>query len=225
MSQVAATTFVEMRKHPRSQLRMPVRLRWRGPLGMRLETTRSIDAARGGIRIPRNESCEIGSRVWVTFPFDANTSATVQPETPAHVVRVEQNAQRGYDVSLQLELPVRGAELTRDKERRKCARMTFAVPIFVRAVASPWPEESMTHDISRSGARFESAHIYSKGDAVLAKIPWGEWEHAGEIRARVVRVETRSEMPGPAPRSNPVAGLSGMLTSVSVRWDAPVPKA
>jgi hypothetical protein len=224
MGHLAASTFVEMRKHPRAQLRMPARLRWRGPLGMRMETTRTIDIARGGIRIPRSESCEVGSRVWVTFPFDANTSATVQPETPAHVVRVEQNAQRGYDVSLQLELPQRGADPAREKERRKCSRMAFAVPIFVRASGSPWPEESMTHDISRSGARFESAHIYSKGDAVLATIPWGEWEHIGEIRARVVRVEANPVSPGPAPRSNPAAGLSGMLTAVSVRWDA-APKA
>jgi hypothetical protein len=221
VSQLAANTFVEMRKHPRAQLRMPTRIRWRGPLGMRMEITRTIDASRDGIRVPRNESCEVGSRVWVTFPFDANTLATAQPETPAHVVRVDHNSQRGFDVSLQLELPPRSEQRAKDNERRACARVTFAIPIFVRAAASPWPEESMTHDISRAGARFESAHMYTAGDAILAKIPWGEWERAGEIRARVVRVETKPVTPGPAPKSNPTLGMSGMLSSVSVKWETP----
>ncbi|HEY4878167.1 MAG TPA: PilZ domain-containing protein [Candidatus Acidoferrales bacterium] len=220
MNQLTTKSSLEMRKHPRAQLRMPVRLRWRGPLGMRVEVTRTIDSSRDGIRIPRSEPCEVGARVWVTFPFDASNSAPAQPETPARVVRVDQNAQRGYDVSLRLELPVRAAVRAKDKERRTCSRMTFAVPIFVRATGSPWPEESMTYDISRAGARFESAHIYATGDTVLAKIPWGEWERAGEIRARVVRVEAERVSPGPAPQSNPVAGRSGMLTSVSVRWEA-----
>jgi hypothetical protein len=221
MSQLAASPNLEMRKHPRSQLRMPARIRWRGPLGMRIEITRTLDASRDGIRVPRAESCEIGARVWVTFPFDANSSATPQPETPAHVVRVDQNAQRGYDVCLQLELPARRTDRSKDKERRACSRITFAVPIFVRATGSPWPEESMTRDISRAGARFESAHIYTTGDTILAKIPWGEWERAGEMRASVVRVEAEVVSPGPAPLSNPIAGRSGMLTSVAVRWDVP----
>src|SRR5271156_209677 len=155
-----------MRKHPRAQLRMPTRIRWRSPLGMRMEITRTIDASRDGIRVPRSEACEIGSRVWVTFPFDANTLATAQPETPAHVVRVDRNSQRGYDVSLQLELPPRNVERAKDKERRACARITFAIPILGRSAASPWPEESMTHDISRAGARFESAQMYAAGDAI-----------------------------------------------------------
>ncbi|HEY0704178.1 MAG TPA: PilZ domain-containing protein [Candidatus Acidoferrales bacterium] len=221
MSQLAANTFVEMRKHPRAQIRMPVRLRWRGALGMRIEVTRSIDASREGLRIPRSEACEVDSRVWVTFPFDTSLSAPAQPETPARVVRVVANAQRGFDVSLHLELPRRHAERAKGKERRASSRLNFAVPIFVRAAGSPWPEESMTHDISRAGARFESAHIYNAGDQVLAKVPWGEWERAGEVRARVVRVENKSTPLGPAPRANPIAGLSGMLTSVSIRWDSP----
>lgn len=224
MSQAAAKTFVEMRKHPRAQLRMPTRIRWRGPLGMRMEITSTIDVSRDGARVPRSEPCEIGSRVWVTFPFDSNSSTTAQPETPAQVVRVEQNSQRGYDVSLQLELPPRNVERAKDKERRSCSRITFAIPMFVRATGSPWPEESMTHDISRAGARFESAHMYAAGDAILAKIPWGEWERAGEMRARVVRVEAGTVKPGPAPQSDPSIGKSGMLSLISVCWDVP-PKA
>jgi len=221
VSQLSASTFVEMRKHPRAQLGMPARIRWRGPLGMRMEITRTIDVSRDGVRVPRSESCEIGSRVWLTFPFDSTASAAVQPETPAHVVRVERNSQRSYDVSLQLEMPPRNGERAKNKERRSCSRITFAIPMFVRAAGSPWPEESMTNDISRAGARFESALMYNMGDTILAKIPWGEWERAGEIRARVVRVEAGTLRPGPAPQSNPAMGKSGMLSFVSVSWIAP----
>src|SRR3984957_17618541 len=192
MSQLAANSFVEMRKHPRAQLRMPARIRWRGALGMRIEIARTIDASRDGIRIPRSEPCELGSRDWVPFPLETNRWAAAQPNTPARVVRVVPNAQRGYDVSLHLDIPRRHAEPAKGKERRTCFRLTFSVPIFVRAAGSPWPEESMTYDISRAGARFESAHIYNAGDQVLAKVPWGEWERIGEVRARVVRVEKKT---------------------------------
>ena len=77
----------------------------------------------------------------------------------------------------------------------------------------------MTQNISRAGARFEAAHIYSAGDAVLAKIPWGDWARAGEIAARIVRVENCVTPSSPAPLSNPLAGMSAILTSVAVRWD------
>ena len=79
----------------------------------------------------------------------------------------------------------------------------------------------MTQNISRTGARFESAQIYAAGDAVLAKIPWGEWEHAGEIPARIVRVELAENPRGPAPRADLESSVSAMLTSVAVRWDSP----
>jgi hypothetical protein len=184
-----AFTFLELRRHPRTQLKLPARVRLRGPLGMRMESTHTLDVSRNGIRVQRNESCESGSRAWVVFPFDAVSAAGVPPETPARVVRVESGRSAGYEVSLELELPSRDVSCPADRERRACSRMSFAVPIFVRALGFPWPEESMTQNISRASARFESAHIYSAGDAVLAKIPWGDWERAGEIPARIVRVE------------------------------------
>ncbi len=79
----------------------------------------------------------------------------------------------------------------------------------------------MTQNISRAGARFESAHIYSAGDAVLATIPWGDWERAGEISARIVRVENSASPSSAAPHSDPLAGTSAILTSVAVRWGVP----
>jgi hypothetical protein len=213
-----ASTFLELRKHPRAQLKLAARIRWRGPLGMRMESTHTLDVSRNGIRVQRNESCEIGSRVWVVFPFDASSAAGVPPETPARVVRVESGRGGGYQVSLQLELPARAESGPADRERRACSRISFALPIFVRALGFPWPEESMTQDISRVGARFESAHIYSAGDAVLAKIPWGDWARAGEITAHIVRVENSASPSSAAPLSDPLAATSAILTSVAVRW-------
>ena len=214
-----SATFLELRKHPRAQLKLPARVRWRGPLGMRMESTHTLDVSRNGIRVQRSESCESGSRVWVVFPFDAASASGIPPETPARVVRVESGCGAGYQVALQLELPSRVAFQPADRERRRCSRISFALPIFVRALGFPWPEESMTQDISRAGARFESARIYSAGDAVLAKIPWGDWAGTGEIPARIVRVENCATPSSSAPLSNPLAGMSAILASVAVRWD------
>jgi hypothetical protein len=215
------STFLELRKHPRAQLKLPARVRWRGPLGMRMESTHTLDVSRNGIRVQRSESCETGSRVWVVFPFEAASAAGVPAETPARVVRVESGRDAGYQVSLELESPSRDLSRAAERERRACSRMSFALPIFVRALGFPWPEESMTQNISRTGARFESAHIYSTGDAVLAKIPWGDWARAGEISARIVRVENSVFQSSAAPLSDPLAGASAVLTSVAVRWDVP----
>lgn len=188
---------------------------------MRLENTFTVDVSRGGLLVQRLEDCDVQSRVWVAFPFDKSSSAAAQPETPARVVRVVDAPGGGYRVALQLEHPKRSPARTPMRERRASSRISFALPIFVRAADSPWPEESMTLDISRAGARFETANIYSAGDSVLAKIPWGDWERAGEMKARVVRVESAPITPGPAPRSNPSAGSSGILNTVAVRWDTP----
>lgn len=215
----------DLRRHLRAQLRLPARLRWRGPLGMRFAQAHTINVGRGGLMIQCNEGCDVSSRVWIAYPFERNTSAT-QPETPASVVRVAPAPRGGYQIALQLDRSAPAStERKISRERRSSPRIQFALPIFVRAADSPWPEESMTQDVSHAGARFESAHIYAAGDAVLAKIPWGEWEDAGEMNARIVRVEPAPIAAGFAPRSNPATGASAILNTVCIRWDGPVKKS
>lgn len=210
--------LADRRKNPRAQLRIPVRIRWRGPLGMRLEITRAVDVCRSGLLVERAERCEVGSQVWVISPFDSR--AIVQPETPARIVRVEKipgglnRVAIGFDASS----PV---DARPGQERRRHPRVSFALPIFVRPASSPWPEESMTQDLSPGGARFSIARIFARGDSVLAKIPWGEWEREGEIRGRVLRVQAQDVFPGPSPLSDPASGVSAMLTTVSVQWIRP----
>jgi hypothetical protein len=197
---------LELRKHPRSHLQMLARIRSRGPFGMRLEVTQTIDASREGLLVHRREPCDPPSRVWVVFPFDPS-SAAVQPETPARVVRVEDDPMGGYRVALHLEQPSREQHEPPVDERRATQRIPFALPIFVRPKGTPWPEESMTRDVSSGGAKFYTLQGYLPEDTVLATIPWGEWSNCGEISGRVVRVET-PEIEANAPQ----------MSSVAVQW-------
>jgi len=206
-----SATPVDLRKSPRARLCLPARLRWFGPLGMRLEITETIDVSREGLLIRREEPCHPKARMWVVYPFNPSASL-IQPETPARVARVEPGAKGGFYVGLQLELPQRDSCRAAEDERRKSERFSFALPMFVRPINSIWPEESMTQNISNAGVLFESARTYKVGETVLAKIPWGEWAKAGEIPGRVIRADSRPEV---AERTN---GSAPTLASVAVEW-------
>ncbi|MFY9690687.1 MAG: PilZ domain-containing protein [Candidatus Acidiferrales bacterium] len=212
-----SATPVDLRKSPRARLRLPARIRWLGPLGMRLEITETIDVSREGLLIRRNEPCNPQARVWVTYPFEASAAA-VQPETPARIARVHGGAGGGFYVGLQLLLPPREAPRPENDERRRSARFAFALPIFVRPAGSQWPEESMTQNISNHGVRFESARAYRVGELVLAKIPWGDWAKAGEISGRVIRADSPPEGATGTSDGAAHAGQRPTLTSVVVEW-------
>jgi hypothetical protein len=204
---------LDLRKHPRALLRLPVRIRWSDPLGMRLEVTHTIDTSKEGLLVRRAEPCELFRPVWVVFPYDGQ--AGVQPETRARVLRVERDSGGSFRVALKLASQRRAQAPA--VERRKEPRLYFALPVFVRPFGAPWPEESMTQDISRSGARFETAHIYQPGDDVLAKISWAEWAGRREIHGRVIRIQLAKEGSGDS-----VSGADfppgDSPSSVAVRW-------
>jgi PilZ domain len=210
--------FIEQRKHPRAQLQLPARIRWQGPLGMRVEITETVDVARQGVLVHLNAPTAAPARVWVVFPYDPVAGSSTQPETPARIVRLKQEEGGTYQVALHLEPAQRGSPRAMDQERRASQRIPFALPIFVRVTGTPFPEESMTRDISQHGVRFETSHIYAVGDSVLAKIPWNEWSKAGEVAGRVIRVESMQDPPGSAPVADPEKGSSTIFTSVAVKW-------
>lgn len=219
MSRLA--TYIDLRRNPRAHLRLPARIRWRSPLGMRLEITQTIDVSREGLLLHRAEPCDVNSRVWVAYPYEAFDAISAQPEIPARVVRSESEPSGGFRVALRLELPPRIPPRAPGQERRASLRMPFAVPIFVRASSTPWPEESMTQDISRTGVRFISARIFALHDSVFASISWGDWARKGELPARVVRVETLPDSSGPAPLADPSTATSAVLSSVAIEWEKP----
>ena len=215
---------VELRKNTRAHLALPVRIRWRGPLAMKLEVARTLDVSREGLLVYRKEQCEPNVRVWVVCPYEraASPYMPVPTETPGRVARVDQCAGGGYQIAIQFAVsrPDRVAAV----ERRIAVRLRSAVTIFVRHAESAWPgesawpEESMTQDLSLGGVRFESAYIYSPGDTILAKIPCGEWLRSGEVCGRVVRVTAMPDLPGMAPAADLRLGRTGMYTSVAVEW-------
>ena len=188
---------------------------------MRMETAKTVDVSKGGLLVERARNCAALGRVWIAFPYDPSAGGAVQPETPARVVRVEGENGDGYRVALHIDPTARDAAQAVAHERRAHARLPFALPVFVRPVSHPWPEESMTRDVSPAGASFDTSHIYALGDAVYVKIPWGEWGKAGEIHGRVVRVEYLKDQSGEAPQASPGDGVSAMVTRVSVRWTKP----
>jgi hypothetical protein len=217
------STFTEMRKHPRAQLQLPARIRWQGPLGMRLEVTRTLDVSRQGVLVQRFEPCEPLTRVWIIFPYDPDSDSIAQMEIPARIVRAERGECTSWRVALCLESPVRASPVPYRQERRRSQRVNFAVPIFVRPRDVPWPEECMTQDVSNDGARFETSHIYGVGDRVLATLPWSEWSNRGEMAGCVVRI---SSIGGPAagvpddPRGAAPngSGITALWTSVAIEW-------
>lgn len=178
---------------------------------MRLEMTETVDVSREGVLIHRNDLCEPSGRVWIVFPYARTIGGSVQPETPARISRVAADEKGGYWVALRLEIAPRGA-LSPEQERRRAERVPFALPIFVRSTGFQWPEESMTHDISSSGARFETSNVYKPGQSMIAQIPWGEWSKRGQVHGRVVRVQEPHSASGTSSAGN--MGVS----SVAVEW-------
>jgi hypothetical protein len=195
----------ERRTHPRAPLRLPARIRWQGPLGMRVEMTETVDVSREGVLVRRKDACELLSRVWVVFPLVRGAGISVQPETPGRVARVVPAEGGGYWVGVRVENADRNMKRPTEHERRRSERVPCALPIFLRLVGTPWPEESMTRDLSSKGVRFETSHLYTPGQAVIAQIPWGEWSLRGQIQGRVVRVDPLGAPPARAVENMAVA--------------------
>lgn len=209
----------EQRRHPRAHLHLPVRIRWRGPLRSLVELTETVEVSREGLLVSRQQESREGSRVWVTFPFDATAATSVQPETPAHIVRVQRTAAGGHLVALRLENPRRNPPRPHGAERRANERVPLALPILVRPANSPWPEETMTQDISQRGARFEAARKYAVGDSLLIQILSDAGTEPREVPGRVVRLEPALDAPAPN-RAGGNGEPPSELASVAIQWES-----
>ena len=176
----------EQRRHLRVQLNLPARLRWLGPLGFFVEVANTLDVCRGGLLFFRSEPCGLNAPVWVTFPYHADSPGH-PAESPAKVARVRQTSSGGYLVGIAFESrqPPQPAEAN----RRSTERVPLAVPIRVRGRMSPWPEETMSQDLSTGGLRFHTSRVYAPGETVQVAIPYGAWSRSGEMAGRVVRAD------------------------------------
>lgn len=182
----------ERRKHPRAQLTMPVRLRWPGPLRQTTEITETLDVSRGGLLVYSADGPHPGRSLWLTFPYE-NSMTAAGPEILAHVLRVERRAAGGSFIAIRFDVSVLpGVAGKPPVERRFLPRTLIGVPIAVRAPSCPWPEETMTLDLSAGGLSFITPRVYNLGDTLkvamrLGVTPAG-WDSSGEMAARVVRV-------------------------------------
>lgn len=183
-----AVVISERRLHSRAQIELPVRLRWLTPFGYRFAISQTIDVSRAGLLLALPEPCDLGARVWVAMPFDPAETAA-QPETPARIVRSELISSTRYRVALEFKSPAHSTQRGVKLERRKSARVLLALPVTVRPANTPWPEETMTTDISDGGLRFETARFYTAGESVLIQSHHGIQARRGEIAAHVVRIE------------------------------------
>lgn len=209
--------MMERRRRDRLELKLPIRLRWHGPLIPFLETTQTLDVSRAGLLILRPEPCRVKARLWVRFPFSSGAPLP-QPETPARVAHVKAVPESGYLVGLAFDLSPDwspGASPPFDSaqdrpNRRRSQRVCVALPVRARKADIRWPEETMTADVSGAGVRFPSARFYAAGDAVRVALVYRyeSWVSAEEFPGRVVRVE-------PVPDST--------LDSVAVKLAASIP--
>lgn len=179
---------LEQRRSSRVQLNLPVRLRWQSALHQTIEVSESLDVSRTGLLFYRTQAMPVNSRLWVMHPYSPE-GAGGQPETPARVVRVKTTPGGGQLVAVEFEFPRRSAASAGKFNRRKNDRTSLALPLTVRRENIPWPEEFMTQDVSPSGVAFCTAQQYAMGEEVRVRVAYGPWAAAGELRARVVRLQ------------------------------------
>jgi hypothetical protein len=175
---------------------LPVRTRWLGPFGLETEVSRTSNASRGGLLIYSGQSRGEGSPVWVTFPYDSENEA-LEPEIPGRVARCQLTAEGMYAIGIRFE---RRRSLFMRFDRRQNPRIPIAVLVRIMQTEcdssgesparppAPWPEETMTVDVSPTGFLFCSLRIYAADQCLSVSLPDGRCLEGSERRARVVRV-------------------------------------
>lgn len=194
MSNHAVT--IERRRHRRTPLALPIRLRWPRPFDQLVEVRKTSDVSRGGALVESSCSCVAGTSLWVTFPFDP-ALPDGSSEFPARVVRAVPGSSDAR-VAIAFDVPRRvaashGNGLPRANEHRSSPRRALSIPVCVRPCALPWHEEVMTLDFSADGLRFLSTRLYETGDRLcvsfLNRSFPSPWAAQPEVAALVVRVE------------------------------------
>lgn len=199
----------DMRQHPRVPLVLWVRVRWLGVLGLEPEVSETIDTGRGGLLT--SSACERapGSPAWVTFPYDSNAAEAV-PEFPSRVAHCNAACENSFHIGLAFlsdhhpehanrgnhrAFPAKRKLFWRRSrnsvgplERRTETRIPIALPVTIHRESLPWPDETMTADVSSSGISFSTVQVYEPDELLSVNLPDGRWAASGRHSARVVRV-------------------------------------
>ncbi len=215
-----AATLLELRKHPRAPLKLPARVRWRGPLGMRMESTQTLDVSRNGIRVQRNR-IRLTSLGRFSLRCGCGRRRSARNPSTRDARRVRQRrgissfSAAGIAVAGRL-APIRSRMLRlfqnffrapyfRSRSRFSLARRIHDAKYFarrstlrVRARLLRWRRRPGQNSLGRLGTRRRN----SRPHHTRRKL-----RHTREL--------------GSAPLLNPLAGMSAVLSSVAVRWDVP----
>lgn len=177
----------EKRRHPRARVKLPLRIRWRGPHGLVTEFADTLDISRTGLLIHHAHDWPIETSFWITTPYD-RTPGAIQPEISARISRTTWLPGGGKLVAFHWQVPSSDTT-TAIAERRHWHRLPFSLPVSVRRIGDYFPEISMTLDLSLHGTRFEAVRRYLPGEMVQVHVQSGEWGDAGEKPGLVIRVE------------------------------------
>ncbi|MGH9593734.1 MAG: PilZ domain-containing protein [Bryobacteraceae bacterium] len=174
-----------------------MRLRWLGPFGLEVELSETLETGRGGMLTASHEARRAGAAVWVTFPYDAGLSQAV-PEVAARVAHSRTTEEGRNLVGLAFAPRItftregaRGAD-----DRRGEDRVPLALPITIEREDSPWPDETMTVDMSPRGVLYCTLRVYEAGEVIEVMVQSGRWVTGGRRKAKVARVE---DGPGDSP--------------------------
>jgi hypothetical protein len=160
-------------------------------LGQRTDQCETVNVSRGGLLLACEEAHGVGHPVWVTIPFDPQSSGA-QPETLARVVRcfpaIEEKL-TGWSVAMHFEnvahAQTRGNGSIRGDKSQNGAGNKISLPIRVRPLRVPWHEDAMTLEVARDKLKFVTNRQYTFGQKLLisfaagGEAPWtgdGEWE-------------------------------------------------
>ncbi len=188
--------LMEKRLHHRARIGLPVRVRCITPFGVGVESAMTADVSRGGFSFDSPTRMVCGIHVWTSLPFDASI-ADAQPDLRARIVHCHGCANGMHRIGVQFETPslhllVSQRTVPPGIEHRISPRHFLNVPVRVRPDYLPWPEETMTLNISEAGIRFLTTRQHEEGSILLLEFDKpspATWPAAEEVQTIIVRRE------------------------------------
>jgi hypothetical protein len=201
----------DLRNYRRVPLVLRVRLRWVGALALETEVSETRDTSRGGLLTTSRETRRAGAPVWITFPYRPEDDKP-GPEFPARVAHTHETSHGEHLVGIAFDSSRElGSRKFRAKDRRSASfwrkarrallgaqkrrrfeRIAMALPMSVHRPASPWPDETISVNLSSGGVVFTTLQVYEPGEEIKVLLPENRWVENRERVATVLRISDRS---------------------------------